>query len=55
VEQVTFCHVPEGNDADPVTITASSSVYDEEGHQNHLLDYMGVCIAPNIGVTKTVN
>lgn len=41
-QQVTFCHVPPGNDGNPQTITTSYNAW-QNGHSNHELDYMGAC------------
>ncbi len=41
-QQVTFCHVPPGNDGNPKTITTSYNAW-QNGHSNHELDYMGPC------------
>lgn len=41
-QQVTFCHVPPGNDGNPQTITTSYNAW-QNGHSNHELDYMGPC------------
>lgn len=41
-QQVTFCHVPPGNDGNPQTLTTSYNAW-QNGHSNHELDYMGPC------------
>ncbi len=51
-EKITFCHVPQGDNNNPITITTWLPAY-ERGHQNHELDYMGECMVPNIEIEKT--
>ena len=41
-EQITFCHVPPGNEGNPQTLTTSYSAW-QNGHGGHELDYMGPC------------
>jgi len=47
-QQVTFCHVPPGNEGNPRTITTSMSAW-QNGHANHPNDYMGECTGDDDG------
>jgi hypothetical protein len=43
-EQITYCHVPPGNEGNPQTLTTSINAYENAGHANHELDYLGECL-----------